>query len=457
MRTVLAALSVGGRALLVDTALPLRTAWLGSLAVNLAIMATGVATGILAARLLGPEDRGALAFVQFWPPLITALVSMSLGEAVIRQHALRSNRTALAITALGAAGLTALVALSLAPLLVTIATASGRPEWLWLLLAYHAVFVPLALGSAVLLGLDQCEKRWNRVNVLRILPSSTYLVALLLLWAMDRATVATLAFASIIGSIVVLAVQLYMFRTELRARIDGAALRQLFAIGARFHAANLLALLASQLDRLWLVLFFDDRALGLFVAATTFATSGIGAVIGALQLVLFPNLAARAVNDLRAARTELEVALRRSALLLLAACGAAATVLPLLVPLLFGEAFAEAAWPGTVLMLAQVPFCLRQLAARSVRAFGDARTGAISEVAYLVVFPALAPGLGATLDLIGIAAAVLCANCAALLPVAVLLARRHGITASSWLVPSRTMICDGWALAVRLVGSVLPR
>lgn len=40
--------------------------FLGTLATNGVIVLVGMATGILAARLLGPEQRGALAVLLFW-------------------------------------------------------------------------------------------------------------------------------------------------------------------------------------------------------------------------------------------------------------------------------------------------------------------------------------------------------------------------------------------------------
>lgn len=437
-------------------ATPFQAAWLGTVATNGAILVSGMATGILAARLLGPADRGALAVVQFWPPLLTALASMSLGEAVVRRHALSRRREALTTTALGAAGLTALAALLLGLFLPLLAGVTGRPEIAGLLLAYHAVFVPLALGSAVLLGLDQAALRWGRVNFVRLLPSSAYLIGLLVLWAIDFTTVASLLWASLIASLAVLVVQVFSVRAELRHRIDRVELSQLLATGARFHAANLLALLASQIDRLWLVLFFDDLALGYFAAATTFASSGVGAVLGAVQLVLFPKLASQAVDDPGGARIELGVALRRTALFLFVVCGAGALTMPVLVPLLFGQGFVPAGWPAALLVLAQIPTGLRQTALRSVRAFGDARTGALSEIAYLAVFPPLAAVLGEAFGLLGITAAVLAGNLVALLPVASRL-ERHGIEARIWLLPGPTMVRDGWAMATRLKAFLFAR
>ena len=52
--------------------------WLGTLATNAAILLCGLATGVLSARLLAPEGRGALAAVLFWPHLFTSLAHRSV-------------------------------------------------------------------------------------------------------------------------------------------------------------------------------------------------------------------------------------------------------------------------------------------------------------------------------------------------------------------------------------------
>lgn len=48
-------------------------AWAGTFATNVLILLIGLATGILFPRLLGPEGRGALATVIFWPALCTSI------------------------------------------------------------------------------------------------------------------------------------------------------------------------------------------------------------------------------------------------------------------------------------------------------------------------------------------------------------------------------------------------
>ena len=61
-------------------------AWLGTSATNAAILLFGLATGVLSARLLAPDGRGALAAALFWPQLISALQDTAGNEIADAQH-----------------------------------------------------------------------------------------------------------------------------------------------------------------------------------------------------------------------------------------------------------------------------------------------------------------------------------------------------------------------------------
>src|SRR5262245_30271561 len=52
-------------------------------ATNFAIALLALATGPLAARMLGPEGRGELAAIQTWPSVIATLAMLGLGDATI--------------------------------------------------------------------------------------------------------------------------------------------------------------------------------------------------------------------------------------------------------------------------------------------------------------------------------------------------------------------------------------
>ena len=53
------------------------------LGINLTLMALGLFTGALVARLLGPEGRGQIAAIQLWGLFLISLGSMGVPQALI--------------------------------------------------------------------------------------------------------------------------------------------------------------------------------------------------------------------------------------------------------------------------------------------------------------------------------------------------------------------------------------
>jgi enterobacterial common antigen flippase len=252
----------------------LSSAWLGTSIANGAILLCGLASGVLSARLLAPDGRGALAAVLFWPQLITSLGLFSLpGAMIFRRGRLAVDRAAVAATgvwlALGLSAIGALVGYLALPFLLREASAAALAQ------AYLLAFIPFNFLALASLALDQGDMRFARYNLTRLLPSGVYLVGLLALWALDAVSVAALVWASWLGTALTAVVCLCQSRDDLRARPSLSEARRLVASGSRLHGAALLAVLLAQADRLVVVTFWDDASLGLYVIALTFATAGL--------------------------------------------------------------------------------------------------------------------------------------------------------------------------------------
>lgn len=435
----------------------LRAAWFGTVVTNAAIVASGIATGILTARLLGPEDRGLLAAVFFWPQTIAALATLSLGEALIA----RWSRNPVGSERLVASACLAALAIALAAivpgaLLLPLVLGPERSQAVALAQSYLAAYLPMASLATVLLARDQAEQRFARLNLLRLGPSWIYLVGIAILWAADAIGVATLLWATWLGSALTVAIRVCLAGRALFARPSAAELCALLSLGARFHAGAVLALLTSQIDRMLLFRLFDDATAGHYVVAATFASSGLAVVTSAVTFVLQPALANE--PDAGRARALLMVGLRRTTLFLYVGVAASIAVTPWLLPFLFGRAFADSVPLAVLLLLAVIPLTLRQTIVRCLRAFGEARVGVTSELATLAGFflacpVLLALGFGAA----GLAAATIVSHAAGVAVAGLHLRARHTIRIRDWLVPGRIMISDGIRIAVRLLAPVFAR
>lgn len=142
-------------------------AWSGSVATNVVNLAFGVATGILAARLLGPQARGELAEIQFWAGAIAGLGICSLPSALSYYIARGQGSVSMAGSALTSA--VALSALSLIGGLVLVAFAVG-PEQRNLQILYLLAFLPANFIALTLVAIDHGRQDFARYNLFRLLP-----------------------------------------------------------------------------------------------------------------------------------------------------------------------------------------------------------------------------------------------------------------------------------------------
>lgn len=428
----------------------IRKAWFNTVIANLLLLVTGMATGVLSARLLGPEGRGLLSAVTFWPMLVAGLATLSLPEAIVA-------RSATIVRDAGAVGISALLlgllagvsaVLILAPAL-TYLLGPERADFWFLALGFAIGWVPVWNANAILVGLDQASQRFFIVNLLRIAPSLLYLSALCSLWITGNVSVRAFAWAMLAASVLTLALRLLFGRRRLLGVPDKTTLAVLLSVGLRFHAHAVLRLLASQADRMVLLLAFSDAEVGHYVVATTFAQSGLAAVTSAVSFVLFPAMAAE--PDRARARALLALWLRRTALFLYLGVAASLVLTPWLMPFLFGPAFTDAVPIAAILLLAMIPLALREIIVRCLRAFGEARVGVASEGASLAVFALTVGPLLLAAGPIGIAAATLLGQFAGLLVCARHLASRHDIAPGTWLLPGREGVADALAIGRSLV------
>lgn len=429
------------------TSSSLARSWSETVGANALILFFGIATGILAARLLGPDDRGLLAAIMFWPSLLVSLGFLSLGESIV----IRANQTSaerrcfLSTTTALSLGLAIPVSVGGA-LLLPFLLGPDRSDALPLATAYLCAFIPLNFVASALLAVDHAERRFTRYNLLRLLPSGIYFLALLLLWAAGAISVISAIWATWLGTALTAGVRIWTWRNDLGVRPVWQEAMALLRQGVLFHGTTLIMMFSSQADRLVVMRFFDDADIGYYVVALTIATAGLGLVTNSVYTVLFPRLASEPVRA--KAEAQLRLGLQRATLFLVVGSGVALIFIPWLLPLLFGSDFVPAVTIAMVLVVAFVPLALRQIIVRCLRAFGDARSGVVAEASALITFIALLP-FAYWLGLIGVPLALVGANTVGLAVVCFRLRHHHRICTRAWLLPSRAMLSDAADLASR--------
>src|ERR1035441_6298778 len=193
---------------------PQSGAWLITIVTNAVILACGVLTGILMARLLHPEGRGVLASILFWPELFAAFGICGLNEAVVYRvsHGSRADDTTItaAVCAIVLAAATSICGILLMPLLLRGTGAS----WAHAASLYVLCFIPLNFLALTLLAVDQGQLRFQRYNLIRLSVPLIYAAGLVGLWALGAVRVETVLWANLAGNAVCTAIRIAMSRTR---------------------------------------------------------------------------------------------------------------------------------------------------------------------------------------------------------------------------------------------------
>jgi enterobacterial common antigen flippase len=316
------------------------------------LLVTALATGILTARLLGPEGRGELAIVIIWPSVIAAVGSLGVREALVYEQARTiHSRAVLTGAAILLAGLQSSVLVLLGWLLIPFLTQSQSDEIAHLtqqfLLFIFLNYISLYLG-ALLHGRLQIAL----YNVKRFSVKGFYIVGLMALWASSAVTVRNTAYALLIANAAaaVLAVIFILKDDGVSFQFRSPLLKDIFAYGLKSHVGSISHMFNERLDQMVLALLLSPIELGWYVVAVSAANITKIAASPFAQMI-FPRIAGQNQTTQR----HLLQAYSRFALL---ATGTLVLLLfmtlPILIPFVYGNEFSPSSQPAQILVLASI-------------------------------------------------------------------------------------------------------
>ncbi|MDA0142109.1 oligosaccharide flippase family protein [Solirubrobacter deserti] len=349
------------------------------------LQGTVLVSGVLAARLLGPEQRGELALLWVVALALAQLGAMG-GPAAMAVFLARGNVDAR--TLFGACARTA----AWQVLVVLVVQAGVLAVLMWELAAVITLAAPAAMiaqvyGLSVLQGLG----RLRVMQGLRLLPTTAYAAALVIALVLGASSLAWVAFAWA-GSYALAAAATcgYAWRVLPARRGEVVDAREVRAFGRRTMLGSISPLETFRVDQLLVGLVLSPLQLGLYVAALAFTNlprfiaQGIGQVAVA-------RIAPLGLGEARAAVVRFTVLSAGLALVVSAPLAALAGPL---VALAFGDAFAGAAVLIPVLLASTVLVCARRVLGDALRGAGHAGAGSVAELcSYVAVVPALAVGV----------------------------------------------------------------
>ena len=324
--------------------------WRSTFLTNTVILGSGLAGGILAARLLGAEDRGLLAVLIYWPHFIAGIAAMGLNEGIAIRTAESGSTNTLRATTFAASIALAfpvgIVGFFLLPMLL----GASRENHLLFSQLYLLAFLPITFLAQNFLAIEQGEFRFSRFNGQRMLQSVAYPLLLLGFWLAGVLSVENAAVAVLSGTAVVAFLRVWYARAGLRETPAWQEATQLFSTSFRLHVANVATSLSMQLDKMALVLFSDDTEMGLYVVAIGAAGTIVSLFVQTYINIMLPTAAqvGFGANGVQ----EVVGPLRRLVGIIVLSTGPLIVVMPHIVIFVFGEEFEAAALYAQLLLVA---------------------------------------------------------------------------------------------------------
>jgi O-antigen/teichoic acid export membrane protein len=319
---------------------PLERAFAQTFIANAMMLVIGAATGILAARILGPLGRGELAAIFYYPMIIAQLGRLGIHEATAFEVSRRpQDEDELLRAGFGLALILGLPQVILGAPMVSFLLPADKIH-LAGIIHWFMAFIILAQCNWVLLGADQGKFRFGRFNILQVLPSALYVAAMIGFWVMGRADVTTFTIACLGSYLLALLVRMAFCYRIIVARLPvWADMKRLLVRGFSLHVAHLGLIGMNGTDMLVLVSLLPSDQVGLYAAALALAWGQV-ALSNALSQVGFVKIAGE--TDRIAAKASLLNQFRIAQLISLALVGLFLLTSPYMMRYAFGQAFMPA-------------------------------------------------------------------------------------------------------------------
>lgn len=367
-----------------------RAAIIGTVLTGVALQPVLILSGVLAARLLGVENRGELALLSLLPYVLSALGAMGVPSALTYFIADQPNASRELVRRVRPVMIAQLLVLPLV-----------QAAMLWVLIAGSAqagivvagiatlLVVPATLMQQYGLAILQGQHRYRRFNILRLAPAMLYALGMALAFVAGWTDLPTITGIWVLANVVCGA-----FTIAFAARhLDGSYSGEVATRGliVRFGLRGLLGYVSPvenfRVDQAVVGFFLSSTALGIYVVGAAF-TNLPRFVAQSVGMVEYPSVASQ--SDAQAA---LKVLLRFLALGTALAGTLVVTIeilAPWLIPFFYGSEFEPAVEITRILLIGALLLSVRRLVSDGLRGMGRPGVGTIGElVGWLFLLPCL--------------------------------------------------------------------
>ena len=361
---------------------PARRALAGSLASGLIGQAVLLVTGIIVARALGPTDRGYLALLVLVPAILQHLGTLGLPLATTYFIARDARDEARVLHNIAAPAVIQALGLTIVQGAVLLLLLDDEPQRVQTAAIASFILLPGAIADIYGKALLQGQRRYTAFNILRNATVTFYLLGVLGLVAFAEAQLVGVALvwacATLLGGGLTVGIAL---RSRARkSQQAGPSRRAMLRFGITGFLGSLSPVATFRLDQAVIGLFLAPRVLGLYVVGLAF--TNLPAVISrGIAMIALPQVAHSSDSRYRDAW--------RFVMVSTALSGAVVLVLELtvgvLIPLFFGDAFADAVPITRILLVAALFDGARRVLTDSVSGSGLPALGTIAELASAAV------------------------------------------------------------------------
>ena len=362
---------------------PVRRATVASILTGICGQAFLLVSGVLAARILGVEDRGYLALLVVFPTLCSQLFAMGFPQAITYQLAANPKE------------LPAMVRLAshwYVWQIVAIMIVHGMMLWLYLGrnsgLLPSTAYMTLIIGPAMLavhygLVFLQGIGDYTRLVILRLFLPTAYALMLLPLFALGTGDLHRVTLVWVISLVCAGILALQLVRS-LKIPTTGStssgkrlSQKEMLKFGLKGLVGSTSPMETFRLDQLAAGLLLSSSALGLYVVGQAFGML-THLVAQSASMVAYPTVVSR--GDGKAGQ---ETVWRFFwAVTFINGVGAAILIVlvPLLIPLLFGQEFKEAIPVSQILLIGAALAASRRILVEGFRGLGKPQVSTIAEI-----------------------------------------------------------------------------
>jgi O-antigen/teichoic acid export membrane protein len=261
---------------------------------NVVLALEGAMSGIIAARLLGPEGRGELAAIQTFSGLAATVAMLGMLEAVVYYCAQDRQKAGSYITSAASIALLASIPITLGAYLIMPAVLAAQSRSVVDAARWYLLMAPVYALAAVPAHALRGRGDFASWNAIRLIPNLLWILVLLTAWSIGFHNPRLLSVGYVAAQATVFLPVVYTVRKRVEGPFRPATKdwSGMIRYGIPCTLTNLPQILNWRLDQIAIAMVLPAHELGTYAVAV--AWSGITApLLSALGAVLLPWIASQ--------------------------------------------------------------------------------------------------------------------------------------------------------------------